>query len=149
MRIETRTGRGAAGVAALQMRMVLVLLLLPFMAAACSRTTAAVVGAGAAAAAAISYNDRGATSSVDVSVTNLADATELAFRDLGITLTERKLEDDGIELQGAEGDWKIVVDIEREPTDALTDVEVTVSRDLVNYEKSRAEEILRAILART
>jgi hypothetical protein len=133
----TRTARAA-----------LVLLLLPFVAAACSRTTAAVAGAGAAAAAAIGYSDRGATSNVDVSVTRLADATEQAFRDLGITLTERATEDDGIELKGSEEDWKIVVDIERDADDPLTEVEVTVSKDMVNYEKSRAEEILRAILAR-
>ena len=133
----TRTARAA-----------LVLLLLPFVAAACSRTTAAVAGAGAAAAAAIGYSDRGATSNVDVSVTRLADATEQAFRDLGITLTERATEDDGIELKGSEEDWKVVVDIERDADDPLTGVEVTVSKDMVNYEKSRAEEILRAILAR-
>lgn len=128
-------------------RAVLVVLLLP-LAVACSRTTAAVAGVGAAAAAVIAYNDRGATSNVDVSVVRLANATERAFRDLGITLTERKTEDDGIELKGAEGDWKIVVDIERDTGDPLTSVEVTVSKDQVNYEKSRAEEILRAILSR-
>jgi hypothetical protein len=129
-------------------RAVLILMLLPFVAAACSRTTAAVAGAGAAAAAAIGYSDRGATSNVDVSVTRLADATEQAFRDLGIELTERATEDDGIELKGSEDDWKVVVDIERDADDPLTEVEVTVSKDMVNYEKSRAEEILRAILAR-
>ena len=130
-------------------RTLLAVLLLPVVAAACSRTTAAVAGAGAAAAAAIGYNDRGATTSVDLNVARLTTATERAFRDLGISLTERQSDEDGIEIKGAEGDWKIVVDIEREPTDALTDVEVTVSRDMVNYEKSRAEEILRAILSRT
>ncbi|HSK21246.1 MAG TPA: DUF3568 family protein [Longimicrobiales bacterium] len=128
-------------------RAVLVVLLLP-LAVACSRTTAAVASAGAAAAAAIAYSDRGATSNVDVSVVRLANATERAFRDMGIALTERKTEDDGIELKGAEGDWKIVVDIERDADDPLTSVEVTVSKDQVNYEKSRAEEILRAILNR-
>ncbi|HSJ33165.1 MAG TPA: DUF3568 family protein [Longimicrobiales bacterium] len=129
-------------------RAVLVTLLLPLGVAACSRTTAAVAGAGAAAAAAIAYNDRGATSNVDVSVARLANATERAFRDMGITLTERKTEDDGIELKGAEGDWKVVVDIERDAGDPLSSIEVTVSKDQVNYEKSRAEEILRAILNR-
>lgn len=129
-------------------RAVLVTLLLPLGVAACSRTTAAVAGAGAAAAAAIAYSDRGATSNVDVSVARLANATERAFRDMGITLTERKTEDDGIELKGAEGDWKVVVDIERDAGDPLSSIEVTVSKDQVNYEKSRAEEILRAILNR-
>jgi hypothetical protein len=129
-------------------RTILALALLPVMAAACSRTTAAVATAGAAAAAAIAYSDRGATTSVNASVTRLADATELAFRDLGIVLTERERQEDGIELKGSDGDWKIVVDIEREADDVLTDMEVTVSKDQINYEKSRAEEIVRAILNR-
>lgn len=126
-----------------------VLMLLPLVGVACSRTTAAVAGAGAAAAAAIGYSDRGATTSLDMSTARVADAAELAFRDMGITLTEREVDDEGIELKGSEGDWKVVVDIERDSDDPLTSVEVTVSRDLVNYEKSRAEEILRAILRRT
>lgn len=129
-------------------RAILVLALLPCVAAACSRTTAAVATAGAAAAAAVAYSDRGATTSVNTSVVRLADATERAFRDLGIRLTERENQEDGIELKGSEGDWKVVVDIERDADDTLTDMEVTVSTDQVNYDKSRAEEIVRAILNR-
>lgn len=130
-------------------RTLFVLMLLPLVAVACSRTTAAVAGAGAAAAAAIGYSDRGATTSLDMSTARVADATELAFRDMGITLREREVDDEGIEIKGSEGDWQVVVDIERDSDDPLTSVEVTVSRDLVNYEKSRAEDILRAILRRT
>lgn len=129
-------------------RALLVLTLVPWLTVACSRTTAAVASAGAATAAAIAYNDRGATTSVNTSVVRLADATERAFRDLGIVLTERQNQDDGIELKGSEGDWKVVVDIEREADDTLTDMEVTVSTDQINYDKSRAEEIVRAILNR-
>lgn len=129
-------------------RQALLVLMLPLAAAACSRTTAAVAGAGAAAAAAIGYTDRGATTAVDANVTHMANAAEAAFRDMGITLTEREVDDEGIEVKGTEGDWQVIVDIERDADDALTDVEVTVSRDLVNYEKSRAEDILRAILRR-
>ncbi|HEX2165953.1 MAG TPA: DUF3568 family protein [Longimicrobiales bacterium] len=130
-------------------RTAMAVLMLPLAAAACSRTTAAVAGAGAAAAAAIGYTDRGATSAVDASVSHMANAAEAAFRDMGIALTERETDQEGIEVKGMEGDWQVVVDIERDADDALTDVEVTVSRDLVNYEKSRAEDILRAILRRT
>lgn len=130
-------------------RMAAAVLMLPLITAACSRTTAAVATAGAAAAAAIGYSDRGATTNVDVSVTTMADATEEAFDDMGITLTEREAQADGIELKGEDGEWKVVVDIERDADDALTSTEVTVSKDQINYEKSRAEDILRAILART
>ena len=123
------------------------LLLLP-LAVSCGARETAVVGAGAAAAAAIVYDDRGANTKITPDVNTTVTATEAAFRDLGITLTERKTEEDGIELKGAQDDWKIVVDIERDPGDALTEVEVTVSKDQVNYDKDRAERILRAILDR-
>lgn len=123
-------------------------LMLPLLAGCGARETAAL-GAVGGAAAAIAYNDRGATTKVDASVMRTADATETAFRDLGITLTERKNESDGIELKGAQGEWKVVVDIERDPGDALTSIEVTVSKDQVNYSKDRAENIMRAIMQRT
>lgn len=123
-------------------------LLVPLVVSCGARETA-VVGAGAAAAAAVAYDDRGANTKVTASVTATADATEAAFRELGIQLTERKNEADGIELKGAQEDWKIVVDIERDAGDTLTEVEVTVSKDQINYSKDRAERILRAIMQRT
>ena len=126
-------------------RMLAAAALLPVL-AGCGKTATTAVGAGAAAAAAIAYNDRGATSNLDASVARTADATERAFRTLGITLTERKNESDGIEVQGARQEWKYVVDIERDPGDTLTEIEVTVSKDQVNYSKDRAEELLRAIM---
>lgn len=124
------------------------LLVLPLLISCGARETAAV-GAGAAAAAAVVYDDRGAKSEITAGVDATVAATEKAFSDLGITLTERKTESDGIELKGAQGEWKIVVDIERDPGDQLTEVEVTVSKDQINYDKSRAKEILQAILDRT
>ena len=127
----------------------LVLVTLVPLLAACSRTTAAVGAGAAAAAAAIAYSDRGATTSVDISVTRMADATELAFRDLGIRLDEREPQQDGIELKGTDGEWKVVVDIERDADEVLTSTEVTVSRNEIDYSQSRAERILRAILDRT
>lgn len=123
-------------------------LLLPLLAGCGAKETAAL-GAVGGAAAAIAYDDRGATTKVDASVVRTANATEAAFRDLGITLTERKQEDDGIELKGMQGEWKVVVDIERDPGDTLTGIEVTVSKDQVNYSKDRAENIMRAIMQRT
>lgn len=114
----------------------------------CGKKETAALGAGAAAIAAIVYDDRGANSKVDASVTRTADATARAFRALGIRQTERKTESDGIELKGEQDEWKIVVDIERDPGDALTSIEVSVSKDQINYSKDRAEQILRAILQR-
>jgi hypothetical protein len=116
--------------------------------AACGGAAATTaVGAGAAASA-IGYENRGATSSVDVTVERLADATEGAFNELGIMLTERAWEGDGIELHGADGEWHYVVDIERDAEDTLSAIEVTVSRNVVDYSQDRAEDLLREILAR-
>lgn len=129
------------------LRLMALVLLLPLM-AACSRTTAAVATAGAAAAAAIGYSERGATTTSMHTVGHLANATEAAFRDLGITLTERETLEDGIELKGSEGEWKIVVDIERDADEPESDIEVSVSKDQVNYDKSRAERILSTIITR-
>lgn len=116
---------------------------------ACGKTASTAVGAGAAAVAAIAYNDRGVSSRVDESVVSTADATEAAFSAMGIQLTEREVEDDGIEVKGAQGEWKYVVDIERDADQTLTDIEVTVSKDQVDYSKDRAEQLLREILQRT
>lgn len=129
------------------MRSGVAVLALGLVVGGCSRTTAAVAGAAAAAAGVIAYNDRGATTEVGVSAVRLADATVMAFRELNIVLTERETEDDGIELKGADGDWKIVVDIEHETPQPRSSVEVTVSKDQINYDKSRSEQILRRILA--
>lgn len=116
--------------------------------AACGTKEAAVVGAGAAAAAKIVYDDRGANTNINASVAAVADAAEQTFRALNITLTERKTEADGTEVQGRDAEWKYVVDIERDAGDTLTEVEVTVSKDQVNYNKDRAELVLRGILTR-
>lgn len=113
---------------------------------ACGAKETAAVGAVGAAAAAVAYDDRGANTKVDASVVATANATEMAFRELGIQLTERKNESDGIEVKGMQGEWKVVVDIERDAGDTLTQMEVTVSKDEVNYSKDRAENIMRAIM---
>jgi hypothetical protein len=115
---------------------------------ACGKTATTAVGVGAAAAAAMAYNDRGVTSKIDASVKATADATESAFRALGITKTDRKIEEDGIEVQGRDGEWKVIVDIERDAGDTLSEIEVTVSKDEINYSKDRAERVLRGILQR-
>lgn len=113
---------------------------------------AAVVGAagGAGAAAGMAYSDRGAQSHVTASVATVATAAEAALRDLAITLEQRRAEPDEneIELKGDDGSRKVVVDIEGDRDAGRTHIEVTVSKNAVDYDKSRADEILRAILTR-
>lgn len=113
---------------------------------------AAAVGAagGAGAAAGMEYEDRGAQSHVSADVATVAAAAEVALRDLGITLEERQSEADEneVELKGEDGSRKVVVDVEGGRDAGRIHVEVTVSKNAVEYDKSRADEILRAILAR-
>lgn len=112
---------------------------------------AAVGAAGAAGAAgAIAYSERGAESHVDADIGTVASATESAFAALGIAVEERRAEahENEIEIKGDQGNDKIVVDIEGDRDAGRTHIEVTVSENLVDYDRSRAEEILAAILDR-
>lgn len=126
-------------------RFLVAAMVLPLV-AGCAAIAAGAVGA----AAAIEYTDRGAESYVDASISEVASATESAFRSMGITIEERRSEPEEaeIEIKGDDGDWKVVTDIEGDRDAGRTHVEVTVSRNMVDYEKSRAEDILRAILDR-
>lgn len=126
-------------------RFLVAAMVLPLV-AGCAAIAAGAVGA----AAAIEYTDRGAESYVDASISEVAAATESAFRSMGITIEERRSEPEEaeIEIKGDDGDWKVVTDIEGDRDAGRTHVEVTVSRNMVDYEKSRAEDILRAILDR-
>ncbi|HUE76295.1 MAG TPA: DUF3568 family protein [Longimicrobiales bacterium] len=126
-------------------RFLVAAMVLPLV-AGCAAIAAGAIGA----AAAIEYTDRGAESYVDASISEVASATESAFRSMGITIEERRSEPEEaeIEIKGDDGDWKVVTDIEGDRDAGRTHVEVTVSRNMVDYEKSRAEDILRAILDR-
>jgi len=108
---------------------------------------AAAVGAAAGAAGAIAYTERGATSNLDAPVEDVIAATDKVFMRMGIVRTSRTLDDDGeeAEITGEEGDIEVVVSIERND-DGLTNVQVTASENLVEYDRDRAEEVLRGII---
>lgn len=98
----------------------------------------------------MAYEDRGAQSHVNADIRTVAAAADAALRGMGITIEEWKLEEheNEIELKGSDGDRKIVVDIEGDRAAGRTHIEVTASKNVVDYDTSRADEILRAILAR-
>ena len=131
----TRHGRGLA--------LAITLVSIPLI----SGCGAAAAGA-AGAAAGMAYSERGATSHVNASMTEIANATESVFRAMNIRLDEREeeVDDDEIELKGTDGNNKVVVDIDGNRNVAQSHIEVTVSRD-IDYDKARAQQILSAILA--
>ena len=80
----------------------------------------------------------------------VATATEAALQAMNITLEQRRAEadEDEIEIKGDDGSRKVVVDIEGNRDAGQTHIYVSVSKNAVDYDKSRADEILRAIVAR-
>lgn len=109
---------------------------------------AALVGAGAAGA--IAWTDRGAESTVNGTTSQTWDRATAVFQQMGITQTGQKSEDNGSErtLMGTKGDTEVTVTLhERQAT--TTKVEVTAKRNMVDYDKNMAKDILTAIVNRT
>lgn len=127
-----------------KLRLVLCMAALPL--SGCAAAAGGAIGAGAAMA----YEERGAQSYVHADIRTVAAVADAALRGLSITLEEWKLEphENEIELKVQDGDRKIVVDIEGNRDAGRTHIEVTASKNVVDYDTSRADEILRVIIAR-
>lgn len=106
-----------------------------------------LVAAGAGAAGAIAYTNRGATSVVSGSVDQLFDRSASAFKQAGITETGRSTEDSGRQrkLIGTKGEYEVTAELDRS-TDSTTKVEITAKKNVVDYDKEMAKDILNRIL---
>jgi hypothetical protein len=126
-------------------RLAIVLAILP-LASAC----AAAVGAAAGAAAAIVLDERNASTEVAASVSQLTRATEAAFGDMGIVVTNRSQSTDGTtaQLRGTHEGANVTVDINRSG-DNTSRVVVTAREGELGYRPSQAGRILQQILDRT
>ena len=116
----------------------------------CGPAIAAGAVAGGAAAG-LAYSERGVQSYVSQSVEEVAKAAVAALRAMDITVEEREKfdpKDNEIEIKARQGDRDVVVDIEGNRDAGRTHIEVTVSKDFVNYDRDRADRILREILKR-
>lgn len=120
-------------------------LLIPFL-----QSCGVAAGAAAGTAAGLAYSDRGAETDVVASTDKVARATEATFRDMGITLTETETDrdDDDIKIKGTQGDRDVVVDIDRNSDAGSTHIEVTVKKNVVDYDRDRAAKILSDIMRR-
>lgn len=105
--------------------------------------------AAAGAAGAIAYTERGANSEVNASVNTLLQATEATFSEMNIVIIERKTAENGteVELKGNRGDLDVTVNIHQDnpPT---TKIDVTAKRNVVDYDRDYARDILQRVLKR-
>jgi hypothetical protein len=107
-----------------------------------------LVAAGAGAAGAIAYTNRGATSVVSGSAEQVFNRAVAAFQQAGITETGRGTEDSGRQrtLTGTKGEYEVTAELNRS-TDSTTKVEITARKNVVEYDKEMAKDILNRILA--
>lgn len=122
---------------------------LALLASSLSLSGCFLVAAGAGAAGAIAYTNRGAAASVEGTVDGLFDRSVAAFQQMNIAESGRSTEDNGTErkLVGKRGDTEVTVELERESA-TLTKVEVVAAKNLVDYDKELAREVLSRIMAR-
>ena len=107
----------------------------------------AAAAAGAGAGSAIYLTTRGAGSTVNGSVDDVAARTRSVLDQEGITITETKNESEGDHrtFKGTKGDLDVSVDLERQsPT--TTKAEVSARKNLAEWDKQYAQSLLNKIV---
>jgi hypothetical protein len=103
--------------------------------------------AGAGAGSAIYLTSRGASSTVNGSVNDVAARARSVLDSEGITITETKTESEGDErsFKGTKGDLDVSVDLKRE-TPTTTKTEVSARKNLAEWDKDYAKVLLNKIV---
>ena len=112
--------------------------------------TGCVAAAAAGAAGGIYLTSRGAESVVQGSVADVAGRAEAVMGELGIIKEGESTEDQGDqqELKGKKGDLDVAIQIRREsPTTAK--VEVTARKNLAEWDKDYAKDVLNRIVEKS
>jgi hypothetical protein len=111
--------------------------------------TAGCVAAAAAAGAGagIYLTTRGAESMVEGSIDDLSARTRAVLNEEGIVLDESSVEKGGDkrEFKGKKGDLDVSVELERKD-DKTTRVEVSARKNLAEWDKEYAQEVLSKII---
>jgi hypothetical protein len=107
----------------------------------------AAAAAGAGAGTGIYLTSRGAGSTVNGSVDDIAARTRSVLDGEGITITETKNEAEGDKrsFKGTKGDLDIAVNLERQ-SPSTTKVEVTARKNLAEWDKHYAQTVLNKIV---
>jgi hypothetical protein len=103
--------------------------------------------AGAGAGSAIYLTSRGASSTVNGSVNDVAARARSVMDGEGITITETKTEAEGDErsFKGTKGDLDVSVDLKRD-TPTTTKAEVSARKNLAEWDKDYAKTLLNKIV---
>ncbi len=107
-----------------------------------------VAAVAAGAGGGVYFTSRGAESLVEGSIEQVAAHTEAALRDLLITPTgnSTKHSGDQREYRGTKGELDVTVKLERK-TPSTTTVEVTARKNLAEWDKDYAKQVLAKIAA--
>ena len=118
-----------------------------FVASLAGTAPACVAAAAAGAGGALYVTSRGAESLVQGQPSDVASRVATAFGDLQIQQTGNSTENggDNLEYKGTKGDLEITVSLERKsPT--TTNVEVTARKNLAEWDKDFAKQVLQRIV---
>ena len=110
-------------------------------------TGCVAAAAAAGAGAGIYLTTRGAESLVQSSVDQVADRAQAVMREEGIVPDASSTEDSGDEreLKGKKGDLDVTIELDRED-DNTTRVEVTARKNLAEWDKEYAQQLLTRII---
>jgi protein-tyrosine-phosphatase len=109
--------------------------------------TGCVAAAAAGAAGAIYATSRGVESIVDGSIDNVAARTQAVMREMGITMEGSKVDEGGAkrEFKGKQGDLDVTVQLQQQDS-ATTKVEVSARKNLAEWDKDYARQVLQRIV---
>jgi Protein of unknown function (DUF3568) len=117
------------------------------LAAAAWSVSGCLVAAAGGAAGGVYFTSRGVESLVDGTVDQVAARTEAVMRDMKIVFDASSVEKGGDkrEFKGKNGDRDVTIELERKsPT--TTKVEVTARKNLAEWDKDYAREVLSRIV---
>jgi hypothetical protein len=115
--------------------------------AAALLSTGCLAAAAAGAAGGVYLTSRGAESVINASVDDVADRSEAVMGEMGIVKQAESTEDEGTKhvLKGRQGDLDVTIDIDRESA-TTSKVEVTARKNLAEWDKDYAKEVLNRIV---
>ena len=121
--------------------------LIPALLIALSSSACVAAAAGAGAAGGIYLTSRGAESLVNRPLENVAAGTKAVMGEMGIVADAESSKDGGDkrEFKGKQGDLDVTVKLERQG-DTTTKVEVSAQKNLAEWDKDYAKQVLRRIV---
>jgi len=121
--------------------------LIPVFLLALSSSACVAAAAGAGAAGAVYLTSRGAESIVEGPVDKVAGRAKAVMNEMQIVADAESTKEGGDkqELKGKKGDLDVTIKLERQG-DTSTKVEVTAQKNLAEWDKDYAKEILQRIV---